>query len=222
MMRLAAVPIAIVLAVTLSGCAGRGTASPAAGGVQSNVGGTSMLPEWVRVVHPESDGRDIYVGGCSMAAGPAESVEMAGADAFSQITERAQRDFRKLFSGAAQRSDVELTSIDRLDFRGYGFELYSEHMIEKARLDRVYFEDCETGRSHDRLPDHWAGGPVCRTFVELSLNAAAWGRMLTETILEMRHEYASGGRSNLAELADWMIASLEAPERDSNAKRGER
>jgi hypothetical protein len=153
-----------------------------------------------------------------MAPGPAQGVELAGADAFSQITERARKIFTRAFTGATQRSDIELSSMDRLEFREKGLDLYSEYMIGAARLDRVYFQDCETGRVHDGLPDLWAGGPVCRTFVEHSLDAAAWERMLNEAILELRHEYARVKRANLVQLADWIIANLETPERVPNAK----
>ena len=218
MIRIAGVPLAIVLAVTLAGCSGHSGVKPATGSVASETGATSALPEWVLVVHPTSGGRNIYVGGCSMAPGPAQSVELAGADAFSQITEKARKIFTRVFAGATQTSGIELTSMDRLEFREKGLDLYSEYMIGAARLNRVYFQDCETGRVHDGLPDHWAGGPVCRTFVEHSLDAAAWERMLNEAILELRHEYARVKRANLVQLADWIIANLETPERVPNAK----
>ncbi len=218
MIRIARVPIAIILAVTLAGCSGHFGVPPATGSVTSETGATSVLPEWVRTVHPTSGGRDIYVGGCSMASGPAQSVELAGADAYSQITERARRIFTKVFTGAIQTSDIELTSIDRLDFREKGLELYADQLIETARPERVYFQDCERGLTYDELPDHWTGGPVCRTFAEFSLDVSVWERMLTETILDMRHGYARDGRGNLVELADWVVANLETPERALHAK----
>jgi hypothetical protein len=209
MTRVAALLIAIIVAVALPGCAGHGTQVS---------GGASPLPEWVRMVHPTADGRDIYVGGCSMAAGPAESVELARADVFSQITRKSRTDFTRVFSGAIRGSGIELTSIDRVEFKERGLESYAGHLIEAARLDRVYFEDCETGRAYDGFPDRWVGGPVCRTFVELSLDAADWGRMLEETVFEMRHEFAKSGRDNLVELADWVIANYETPEREPKTK----
>ncbi len=216
MARIPALLVAIVVVVALFGCAGQG--ARVRGDGDSGAGGERSLPEWVRMVHPRADGRDIYVGGCSMASGPGQSVELAMADAFSQMTERSRSDFTRVFAGATRESGIETTSFDRLDFRERGLELYADYVTGAARLDRVYFQDCETGRAYEELPDHWAGGPVCRTFAELSVDSAAWGRLLEESVLEMRHEFAKGGRENLVDLADWVISNYETPDRGPNAE----
>jgi len=213
---------ALLAAAGLQGCSPTNHASldsPAA---------EPKLPDWVLVVPVEEDGLSVFVGGCSMALSAAEGIEAAQTEAELQITSAARSLFTDIFAIAPRASGVTTTSIDRLDFREMGFELYADAMVRQASLDRVYVRSCETGEvweSSGMPVVELIDGAVCSVFVRVTFDADAWERNLSETLREMRRKFRSQGRESLIALADWtdghlaeLLAGDDAPAEGADAR----
>jgi len=203
LMTASSVTALVLLGALVPGCSAPPRTEPQVGGAE--------LPGWVLVVPVEENGRNIFVGGCTMALSAREGVHAARTEAHLQITSAARTQFTEVFAHSSRDSGVETTSLDRLDFRELGFERYAEAMVAATRLDRVYLRSCLGGSrwENDRAPDpDEFDGEVCSVFVQISFDTDAWERLLSETLREMRHHYESNGKHNLAELADWIDGRL--------------
>ncbi len=203
---------ALLAAAFLAGC------SPKAQTSVASPDASQTLPGWVLVVPVEEDGRSVFVGGCSMALNAAEGVEAAGTDARLQIASAAGSLFTDIFNGSPKASGIATTSIDRLDFRETGLELFPDTMESGVLLERVYLRSCETGEVWETSNPPDVGtegevdaidGAVCSVFVRATVDADAWERNLSETLREMRHGFQEQGRDNLVRLADWLDANLD-------------
>ncbi len=195
----------LLAASILAGCGSTGYVPH-----DSSIAGPT-LPGWVLVVPVEEDGLSVFVGGCTMALSAAEGIEAARTEARLQITSAARSLFTDIFTGAPRTSGITTTSIDRLDFREMGLELYADAMERLVSLDRVYVRSCATGEVWESsgMPDVEAiDGAVCFVFARVTLDADAWERNLSETLREMRRSFQSSGRENLVGLADWTDAHL--------------
>ena len=186
--------ILAALAVLAAGCAGTG---PAKGD------GSAALPEWVRVVLYEVDGRTQFVGGVAMADDVTSGLEAAKNDALSQIHAVAARRFGDLFTRSALNSGIETTAMERLDFRGTVAENYASRMQEAAGVDKSYWRPCG-GASGAK-----AEGPVCQAFVLVSVDASLWDSELKAALQQAQRNWFEEGRRNLAKLADWLTVEID-------------
>ena len=191
----ALVLLLLVLLGHLTGCTGARTLS-------------HEVPGWVRVVPPERDGRSLFVGGVAFATDPETGIEEGTADACSQIHLRATRAFTDLFSGGIQRSGVETSPIERLDFKNSIIGVYGDRMAGTARQDSVFYRPCGDEGGAERRAGAGSASPVCQVFVLMSIDAAEWHRELGEVLATEKRRRTEEGEENLADLAEWLIRQI--------------
>ena len=191
----------LVLLAHLTGCTGGRTPS-------------HEVPDWVRIVLPERDGRSLFVGGTSFATDPETGIEGATADARSQVHLQATRKFTELFNLGIQKSRVETSPIERLDFKNSIVAVYGDRMAEAAEQDRVFFRRCGDAPGEARRAADGSASPVCQVFVLMSIDAACWDRALGEALAVEKRRRTDEREDNLAELAEWLIRQIleEQPE----------
>lgn len=185
-----------VLAYACScGCAGAAREASAQDG----------LPDWVRVVVPEKDGRTQFVGGVSMANDLESGLDAADADARSQVYAEAARRAGVVVSRGVSRSEIETTGVERMDVRNRVNEMFGGAMEESATRDQEYHRPCG---------DAEGDSPVCTVFVLVSVDSAAWDRALAETFETLRMEWEEEGSRIKADLAAWILEHLVDPQRE--------
>ncbi len=189
----ALVLLLLVLVAHLTGCTGARTLS-------------HEVPGWVRVVLPERDGRTLFVGGMAFATDPETGIEGATGDAGSQIYLRATRAFTELFNRGIQKSGVETSAIERLDFKNAVIGVYGNRMAETARQDSVYYRPCGDAVEAEGHAD--SASPVCQIFVLMSIDSAEWHRELGELLATEKRRRTEEGEENLADLAEWLIRQI--------------
>ncbi len=191
----------LVLLAHLAGCAGARTLS-------------HEVPGWVRVVPPERDGRSLFVGGMALAIDPETGIKAATADAGSQIYLTATREFTDLFNRGIQKSGVETSPIERLDFKNAVSGVYGDRMVATSRQDSVFYRPCGDEGGAERHAGAGSASPVCQIFVLLSIEAACWHRELGEVLAAEKRRRTEEGEENLADLAEWLIRQIleEEPE----------
>lgn len=185
----------LVLLAHLTGCTGARTLS-------------HEVPGWVRVVLPERDGRSLFVGGMAFAIDPETGIEGATADAGSQIYLTATREFTDLFNRGIQKSGVETSPIERLDFKNAVSSVYGDRMVETARQDSVFHRPCGDEGGAERRAGAGSASPVCQIFVLMSIDGACWDRELGEVLAAEKRRRTAEGEENLADLAEWLIRQI--------------
>jgi len=185
----------LVLLAYLTGCPGARTPS-------------HEVPDWVRIVLPERDGRSLFVGGTSFATDPETGIEGAAADAGSQIHLKATRVFTELFNLGMQKSRVETSPIERLDFKNSIVAVYGDRMAGAARQDSVFYRRCGDVPGEAQRAAEDPASPVCQVFVLVSIDVASWNRVLGEALAVEKRRRTDRGEDNLAELAEWMIRQI--------------
>ncbi len=192
---LAALPaIAIV-----TGCAGTSSESAATSADAVVAGAASEeLPEWVRIVPRSADGATCFVGGVSMAVDAATGIELATADALSQVANEAATRVSDLHTRGVTRSGVVTTPEERLFIKSDLTDAYSERMQAAAVCENDYHRPC--GDSGDEGGEE---GPVCQVFVLVSVQEEIWDRELAESLIEVRKNRRA--QSAAVELLDWML-----------------
>jgi len=188
----ALVLLLLVLLAHLTGCTGARTLS-------------QEIPGWVRVVQPEHDGRMLFVGGVAFATDPETGIEGAAADAGSQIYLRATRAFTELFNRGIQKSGVETTAIERLDFKNAVIAVYGDRMTATARQDSVYYRTCGDEGGAEGRAGAGSTSPVCQVFVLMSIDTGEWHHGLGEVLAKEKRRRTEEGEGNLANLAEWLI-----------------
>jgi len=178
----------LVLLAHVMGCTGARTLS-------------HEIPDWVKVVPPERDGRTLFVGGVAFAADPETGIEGAEADAGSQIYLRATRAFTELFNRGIQKSGVETLAMERLDFKNAIIGVYGDRMVATARQDSVFHRPCGDAAAG-------SASPVCQVFVLLSIDAGEWHRELGEVLAAEKRRRTEEGEGSLADLAEWLIRQI--------------
>lgn len=191
----ALVLLLLVVVAHLTGCTGARTLS-------------REIPGWVRIVQPERDGRTLFVGGVAFATDPETGIEAAVADAGSQVYLRATRAFTELFNRGIQKSGVETTPIERLDFKNAVIAVYGDRMAASARQDSVYYRPCGDEGGAEGRTDAGSASPVCQIFVLMSVDAGEWHRGLGEVLAEEKRRRTEEGEGNLADLAEWLIRQI--------------
>jgi hypothetical protein len=171
------------------------------GGCSAAQAPSHEIPDWVRVVVPERDGRSLFVGGASFAATPEAGIEVAADDARSQIHLAATGRFTDLFNSAVHESGIETTAIQRLDFKSAVTADYGLWMAEVARQDSVFYRPCGDADGDER-PE--AGAPVCQVFVLMSIGVDEWDGRLRELLSVQKKRRREEGELQLAEFADWL------------------
>ena len=191
----------LVLLAHLTGCSGARTPS-------------REVPEWVRIVLPERGGRSLFVGGVSFATDPETGIEGATADARSQVHLKATREFTELFNRGIQKSRVETSPMERLDFKNSIFAVYGDRVAEAARQDSVFYRRCGDAQGEARRAADGSASPVCQVFVLVSVDVGCWDRELGEVLALEKRRRMEEGEDNLAELAEWLIRQTleEQPE----------
>ena len=197
----ALVPLFLVLLAQLTGCTGARTLS-------------HEVPGWVRVVPPERDGRALFVGGMAFATDREAGIEGATADARAQVHLEATSEFTEVFNLAVQKSDVETSPMERLDFKNSVVAVYGDRMGETARRDSVFCRPCGDARGAVGRGGAGVGSPVCRVFVLMSVDVASWDRELGEVLAVEKRRRTEEGEENLAKLAEWLMRRIleEQPE----------
>jgi hypothetical protein len=185
----------LVLLAHLTGCTGARTLS-------------HEVPGWVRVVLPERDGRSLFVGGMAFAIDPETGIEGATADAGSQIYLSATREFTELFNRGIQKSGVETSAIERLDFKNAVSGVYGDRMVATARRDSVFYRPCGDEGGAERREADGSASPVCQVFVLTSIDAACWHRELGEVLALEKRRRTEEGEENLRDLAEWLIRQI--------------
>lgn len=185
----------LVLLAHLTGCTGARTLS-------------HEVPGWVRVVLPERDGRSIFVGGMAFAIDPETGIEGATADAGSQVYLRATQEFTELFNRGRQKSGVETSPIERLDFKNAISARYGDRMVGTARQDSVFYRPCGDAAEAERRAGAGSASPVCQVFVLMSIDVACWDRELGEVLAVEKRRRTEEGEENLADLAEWLIRQI--------------
>jgi hypothetical protein len=175
------------------------------GGVGREAAARDALPDWVRVLAPEKDGRSQFVGGVSMADDLETGLEAATADARSQVYAEAARRAGVVISRGSSRSDIETTAVERLDIRNRVNQMYGSAMEESATRDQEYYRPCGGAEGES---------PVCSVFVLVSVDSAAWDRVLGDTFETLRWEWEEEGSRNKADLAVWILEHLVDPQRE--------
>ncbi len=183
----------LVLLAHLAGCTGARTLS-------------HEVPGWVRVVPLERDGRSLFVGGLAFAIDPETGIEGATADAGSQIYLTATREFTDLFNRGIQKSGVETSPIERLDFKNAISGVYGDRMVGAARQDSVFYRPC--GDAAEGRAGAGSASPVCQVFVLMSIDGACWDRELWEVLAAEKRRRTDEGEENLADLAEWLIRQI--------------
>ncbi len=191
----------LVLLAHLTGCAGSRTPS-------------HEVPGWVRLVPPERDGRSLFVGGLAFAIDPETGIEGATADAGSQIYLTATREFTDLFNRGIQKSGVETSPIERLDFKNSVVAAYGDRMVGSARQDSVFYRPCGDEGDAERRVGAGSLSPVCQVFVLMSIDAGEWHRELGDVLAAEKRRRTEEGEENLADLAEWLVRQIleEEPE----------
>ncbi len=191
---LAALPaIAIV-----TGCAGTSSESAATSADAVVAGAASEeLPEWVRIVPRSAAGATCFVGGVSMAVDAQTGIELATADALSQIANEAATRVSNLHTRGVTRSGVVTTPEERLFIKSDLTDAYSERMQAAAVRENHYHRPC--GDSGDEGGE----GPVCQVYVLVSVQEEIWDRELAESLIEVRKNRRA--QSAAVELLDWML-----------------
>ena len=208
---LAALPAIAVVA----GCAGPASESDAA----AVDAAAEDLPEWVRIVPRSTGGATCFVGGVSMAADAETGIELATADALSQIANEAARRVSDLHTRGVTRSGVVTTPEERLFIKSDLTDAYSERMQAAAVREKVYHRPCgDAGEGGGQ-------GPVCQVFVLVSVQEENWDRELTDSLLAVRKSRRM--QSATVELLDWMLRAHgegappdDGQARDAQAKDG--
>lgn len=197
----APVLVLLVLLGHLTGCTGARTLS-------------HEVPDWVRVVPPERDGRSLFVGGLAFAIDPETGIEGATADACSQIHLRATRAFTDLFNRGVQRSGVETSPIERLDFKNSVIGVYGDHMAGTASQDSVFYRPCGDEGSAEQRAGAGPASPVCQIFVLMSIDVASWDRELGDVLAAEKRRRMDEREENLVDFAEWLIRQIleEEPE----------
>jgi len=164
------------------------------------------VPDWVKVVPPERDGRTLFVGGVAFATDPETGIDGAVADAGSQIYLRATRAFTDLFNRGIKKSGVETTAIQRLDFKNAVVAVYGDRMAGTARQDSVFYRACGDGAQTEGRAG--ATSPVCQIFVLMSIDVGYWHRELGEVLAVEKRRRTEEGEERLADLAEWLIRQI--------------
>lgn len=186
----------VVLLAHLTGCTGAPTLR-------------HEVPDWVRVVVPERDGRTFFVGGMAFAADPETGIDGAAGDAGSQIHLSATREFTELFNRGIQKSGVETTPIERLDFKNSIIAVYGDRMAGTARQDSVFYRPCgDAGGTEGRAGTGGSASPVCQIFVLMSMDAGEWHRQLGEVLATEKRRRTEAGEEKLGDLAEWLIRQI--------------
>lgn len=169
-------------------------------------GATDPYPDWVRIVPAKTDDLAFYVGGSSIAADSDAGVELALADALSQAELDARGRFYDLFDRVAggARAQLSVAQLERV--RSEGASSYFAR-IERA-LERRDVHQRPCGRQ-DAAGNADGPGPVCETFVLLTLKGEQRDALLVETLAELRRMERDAGRSDLADLVERMLRTLE-------------
>jgi hypothetical protein len=185
----------LVLLAHLTGCAGSRTLS-------------HEVPGWVRVVPPERDGKTLFVGGMAFASDPETGIEGAAADAGSQIYLKATRSFTELFNQGIQRSGIETSAIERLDFKNSVIAAYGDRMAGSARQDSVFYRPCGDEGGPERRAGAGSLSPVCQVFVLMSIDAGEWHRELSDVLAVEKRRRRDEHEESLADLAEWLIRQI--------------
>jgi hypothetical protein len=177
----------------VSGCAGTSSETD----IDTAVAEPGAPPEWVRIVPRSANGATCFVGGVSMAADVETGIELATADALSQIANEASRRANDLLTLGTSRSGVVTMPEDRLVIKTEVADAYSERMLAAAVRENEYHRPCgEPG-------DSGARGPVCQIFVLVSVREEIWDRAMTDALVEVRKSRRM--QSAAVELLDWMV-----------------
>ncbi len=192
-----------LLAGCTCGCVGTGVGSDEA--VAVSRGGEA--PAWARIVPHSRDGRLLFVGGASFAESPEAGIEKARTDARQQVGVAARKRFTDLFNSGIQKSGIETTAIERLDYKNKVSTRYADTMESAARQDSVYYRLCgDDGRAAGT--DGGEGRPVCTIFVLVSVAEGDWDGGLVKIFeVEKRHR-AEEGESALADLTEWYMRQI--------------
>jgi hypothetical protein len=188
-------PLALLL--HLIGCA---AAPPAAT--------SHELPDWVRIVVPEKDGRAYFVGGVSFAVDAETGIRAAEADARSQIHLNATRRITEVFNKGIQGSGVETEPMERMDLKNAIMHVYGDRMAERAVRDRLYHRPCGDAEAGDASAGDGAGTPVCQVFVLVSVGDEEWDSVMGEVLAAEKRRRVDEGESNIAEYLDWMMRQV--------------
>ena len=191
MSRLSRVPQALLVSLLFAVIAGC-TAAPQV---------SNELPDWVRVVVPERDGRSLFVGGAAFAVDPQTGVEEAMGDARSQIHLEATKRFTDLFGRGLRESGVETTSMERVGIKNSITGAFGDRMSEAARRDTVYYRPCGDAGAE-------AGAGVCQIFVLMSVDASLWNRELGELLAVEESRRSAEGEEQAARFVEWLMREV--------------
>lgn len=192
-----------VLLISLGGCA----SSPAP---------SREVPDWVRVVVPEREGRSLFVGGAAFASTPEAGIEAAIADARSQVHLEATARFTDLFNRAVHESGIETTAVERLDFKNAVTRDYGLRMAEVSRQDSVFHRPCGDAGGRERPV---VDAPVCQVFVLLSVGVDEWGSELRELLETQKTRRREEGQLHLVEFAQWLARETLAGQPEETRER---
>lgn len=180
----------------VSGCAGTASESEAAADDVASKDQVEELPEWVRIVPRSAEGATWFVGGVSMAVDVGTGIELATADALSQIANEAADRVNSLYTRGVSRSGVTTTPEERLFIKSDLTDAYSERMEAAAARENEYHRPCGGPGDGDQ-------GPVCQVFVLVSVQEDIWDREMTDSLVEVRKSRRT--QSTSVELLDWML-----------------
>jgi hypothetical protein len=193
--------VLVAFCTHLAGCAAGGT-----GG--SERAGGHELPDWVRIVVPEKDGRAFFVGGVSFAVDAEAGIRAAEADAHSQIHLKAVRHFTQVFNKGIQGSGVETEPIQRMDLKNAISNTYGNRMTEMAVREKLYHRPCGDSDGESAPAEDGSGAPVCQVFVLMSVGDTEWDSVLGEVMAIEKRRRAEEGEDNLVEYIDWMMREV--------------
>ena len=194
---LTALLAALPAVALVSGCAG--TASESDAGAADAAAGVALeeLPGWVRIVPRSAAGATCFVGGVSMAVDAQTGIELATADALSQIANEAAVRVNDIYTRGVSRSGVVTTPEERLFIKNDLTDAYSERMLAAAVRENEYHRPCGGPE------EEGVRGPVCQVFVLVSVQEDIWDRELADSLIEVRKSRRA--QSTAVELLDWML-----------------
>lgn len=182
------VVLALLAAAALAGCAGETSSVRTAAEPE--------LPDWVRMVPATADGKAYYVGGRSIAENAQIGVEMALADAMSQIENKGRKVIRERASLGLNATSVLTVAVEREDFRALAADTYARLLGGIAVQEKVFYAPCGDASSD---------GPVCQIYVLVTVDLDEWERAQDETFIELGRELSAMGRDSLAEVASEIV-----------------
>lgn len=200
MHRLAYVALVLLPFALLMNLAGCAAAPPPATGHE--------LPDWVRIVVPERDGRAFFVGGVSFAVDAEDGIRAAEGDARSQIHLKAVRRFTQVFNKGIQGSGVETEPIQRMDLKNAISGTYGDRMTERAVREKSYHRPCGDAEGEGATDGDGSGAPVCQVFVLMSVGDDEWDSVMGEVMAVEKRRRVEEGENNLAEYIDWMMREV--------------